>query len=302
MKPPVSPIKTLLLAVWLPCAAAVFAQSPMRPGNSEWPRQTGCLYGAGTAETFFSAAQGRMRQLNVNVPQGHTTPEEYRKNGGPRNDSMPTFPVVYLLDGGINEDYLHVAGLLQFMDMVDLFAPHILSGIVNENRRYDFTHPATDPDDLKLIPQSGGSRGFIGFLKEAQAYTDTHFSTNGHRTLIGQSLGGLLATEVLLTDPQLFDRYIIVSPSLWWNRGSLLASAAETLRGSPGWKKPRPVEVYIVVGKEGEQMENDAARLAELLKAASIPGLTVDFRCMPDETHATILHNALYQTFLKIGK
>lgn len=282
----------LLLAALL-LVQATWAQLPF----TEPPRDMKPL-AVGSEERFFSKALGSMRQLNVYTPQGYDTlPPAYPLRGNLQK--TPAYPVIYLLDGTANEDFLHVAGILQFMNMMEMFPPHILAGIANEKRRHDFTHPATDPDDLKLIPESGGSGTFIPFLGEAQTYMDNYFWTGGQRTLIGQSLGGLLATEILLTKPYLFNRYIIVSPSLWWNKGSLLASAAEKIKA---WPQIGNIEVYIVVGKEGDRMEKDAAGLAEVLRAAKVPYLRVDFMRMPEETHATILHNALYQTFLKIGQ
>ena len=63
---------------------------------------------------------------------------------------------------------------------------------------------------------------FIAIEKELQPYIETKYKTNNDKTIIGQSLGGLFATEVLLKKPTLFNKYIIISPSLWWDNGSLL--------------------------------------------------------------------------------
>ncbi len=81
-------------------------------------------------------------------------------------------------------------------------------------------------------------------------------------------------------------------------QGCAAASAAEKIKA---WRAhAHPAEVYIAVGKEGDQMEKDAARPAEALKAAKIDRMKPDFEEFPKETHATILHNAVYQTLLKI--
>ena len=60
-----------------------------------------------------------------------------------------------------------------------------------------------------------------------------------------QSLGGLLATEILLKNPEMFDNYFIISPSLWWDDESLLNQAGTLLSKSPDTKK----FVYVSVGK-----------------------------------------------------
>ncbi|MCG7859670.1 alpha/beta hydrolase, partial [Flavihumibacter sediminis] len=83
-------------------------------------------------------------------------------------------------------------------------------------------------------------------------------------------MGGLLATEILLTKPALFTKYIIVSPSLWWDNASLLQGKLTN------WSINDSLQVYIAVGKEGltpganpRVMEVDANLLYEKLKALS---------------------------------
>jgi predicted alpha/beta superfamily hydrolase len=115
--------------------------------------------------------------------------------------------------------------------------------------------------------------------------------------LIGQSLGGLLATEILLKRPLLFNKYIIISPSLWWDNGSLLNQASTLLEE----KFDRPTAVYIGVGKEGltpganpRVMEVDANLLADKIRAGNSKQVTVQFDYLPQEDHATIMHIAVF--------
>ena len=115
--------------------------------------------------------------------------------------------------------------------------------------------------------------------------------------LIGQSLGGLLATEVLLKHPLLFNKYIIISPSLWWDNGSLLNAPSAIL--SDGFKQN--TGVYIGVGKEGlapshtpHVMEVDANLLSDKIKGTKSKQLTVYFDYLPQEDHATITHQAIF--------
>ena len=81
--------------------------------------------------------------------------------------------------------------------------------------------------------------------------------TDSIKTLIGQSLGGLLATEILFKNPDLFDNYIIASPSLWWDDESLLKYSPN----SYSTKK----SIFIAVGKEGKVMERTAKELYDKL-------------------------------------
>ena len=109
-----------------------------------------------------------------------------------------------------------------------------------------------------------------------------------------QSLGGLLATEVLLKKPALFNRYIIISPSLWWNNASLLQQVSQLISNVK-----QITSIYIGVGKEGlaptetpHVMEVEANVLADKLKNSKNDKLKVFFDYQPDEDHGNISHQA----------
>ena len=133
-----------------------------------------------------------------------------------------------------------------------------------------------------------------------QPFIEKKYKGNHSKTIIGQSLGGLLATEILLTRPTLFNTYIIISPSLWWNDGSLLQLNPEVLQPNFSQK----TSIYIGVGKEGlwpgkgnHVMEVDANILADKLRQAKNKNLKVYFDYMPEENHATSSHPAVFNAF-----
>ena len=75
----------------------------------------------------------------------------------------------------------------------------IVVGIANVDRRRDFTFPTTIEADKKSYPTTGHSDKFIAFIKyELQPNIEKKYKVNTDKTIIGQSLGGLLATEILL--------------------------------------------------------------------------------------------------------
>jgi predicted alpha/beta superfamily hydrolase len=113
-------------------------------------------------------------------------------------------------------------------------------------------------------------------------------------------LGGLLATEILFKKPSLFTRYIIIRLSIWWDNRSLLQQTPAVL--SPGFTQQ--TDVYIGVGKEGlaangppRVMEVDASLLAEKLQVAKSSRLKVCFDYLPQEDHATITYQAVFNAF-----
>ncbi len=232
----------------------------------------------GTTEQLHSTALREVRLLNIALPQGY------------HPDSAARYPVVYLLDGSADEDFIHIAGLYQFAAFPWLAwqPPSIVVGIANVDRKRDLTFPTSIAADKEQFPTTGGSAAFMDFLAlEVIPLVEARYRTNGERALIGQSLGGLFATEVLFKRPALFGTYYIVSPSLWWDAESLLAQPATFLTDPDS----APARVYIAVGKEGRVMERDAKHLAALVRKS--PRIRVGFNFLKEYDHANILHRAV---------
>lgn len=255
------------------------------------PAETQKPFVLGVVDELPSNELGETRTLNIYLPEGYNP-----------NDTT-TYPVMYLLDGSADEDFIHIAGLVQFnsFEWVNQVPKSIVVGIATVDRRRDFTFPTTLEADKKAYPTSGHSDRFIRFLeKELQPYIENTYHTRKSKTLIGQSLGGLLATEILLNKPTLFNTYIIVSPSLWWDNGSILNRTSTVLDSS----FQEQTDVYIGVGKEGltpteipRVMEVDANVLAEKIKGTQSKKVSVFFDYLPQENHATIMHQAVSNSF-----
>ncbi len=225
------------------------------------------------------------RILNIYLPHGYS------------KDSVKEYPVIYLLDGTIDEDFIHVAGLVQFgsFSWINMIPETIVVGISNIDRKRDFTFYTDDKGYTKEFPTTGHSAPFINFIeKELQPFIKNNYNTNGTNTIIGQSLGGLLATEILFKKPDLFDNYIIVSPSLWWDNESLLEynPASYTTNKS----------IYVAVGKEGEIMERETKVLYEKLKPLHKKNSKVYYQFFEKQNHADALHLAVYDAFEKLFK
>jgi predicted alpha/beta superfamily hydrolase len=245
----------------------------------------------GVIDEIQSKELNEKRILNIYLPEGYN-PTEATK-----------YPVIYLLDGSADEDFIHISGLVQFnsFEWINQVPKSIVIGIATVDRKRDFTFPTTIEKDKTRFPTTGHSDQFIAFIeKELQPFIEKKYKTNDSKTIIGQSLGGLLGTEILLKKPALFNKYVIVSPSLWWNNGSLLDLDSEMLKEN----FKQPTEIYIAVGKEGlaptaipHVMEVDANLLAEKLKASKSKNVKTYFDYFPEENHGSILHTAVFNSF-----
>jgi len=231
------------------------------------------------------------RTLNIYLPDGY------------HPDSAATYQVIYLLDGSADEDFIHVAGLVQFANFpwVDLLPKSIVVGIANVDRKRDFTYPTSVKEIKDAFPTSGKSANFISFLeKELQPFIDKNYKTSSTKILLGQSLGGLVASEILLKKSQLFSHYIIVSPSLWWDDQTLLKEQPVFLKSD--FKKD--LSIFIGVGNEDKYkvMETDARALFAISQKEKKENIKAHFHFFEDLNHGDVLHLAVYEAFKMLFK
>jgi len=255
------------------------------------PTQTTKPFILGVIDEIQSKVLAEKRILNIYLPEGYN------------QQDTTTYPVIYLLDGSVDEDFIHIVGLVQFnsFEWINQVPKSIVVGIATVDRRRDFTFPTSIKADKKKYPTSGQSDKFRSFFEtELQPYIDSNYKTNHDKTIIGQSLGGLFATELLLKKPALFNRYIIISPSLWWDNGSLFNQTSDLLTAN----YTQQTDIYIGVGKEGltptetpRVMEVDANVLAEKIKTTKSNKVKVFFDYLPEEDHGTIMHQAVSNAF-----
>lgn len=240
----------------------------------------------GQVHEIESKILNQKRSLNIYLPPSYTVADSKK------------FPVVYLLDGSANEDFIHVVGMYQFNSFpwVNTTKESIIVGIENVDRKHDFTFPSSSEKDKKMTPTSGGSEAFRNFISsELQPYIEKNFKTSNEKTLIGQSLGGLFACETLIKQPTLFNNYLIISPSLWWSNGELipLFKSVET-------KSLLHSTIYFAVGKEGVMpstephiMEVDVNLVYDELAQRNELKNKIYLDFLPAENHASIGHIAL---------
>ncbi|HEX8386383.1 MAG TPA: alpha/beta hydrolase-fold protein [Rubricoccaceae bacterium] len=259
-----------------------------RPGDSAVAAHVAPPVGGGRAaplvigETFTlpSSVLGETRRINVYAPYGYAESDTLR------------LPVLYMPDGGVQEDFLHVAGLVQILSLNGGMRPHLLVGIENTERRRDLTGPTEVAADRAIAPRVGGSAAFRAFLRdELRPAVDSLYRTTGETAIVGESLAGLFVVETLLLEPTLFDTYVAIDPSLWWNGGRLAADAAALIQRAPGAGKT----LYLATSSEGEV--EVAERFADVLGTGGAGGLRVHDVHLPEETHLTVYHPAALGAF-----
>jgi uncharacterized protein len=122
------------------------------------------------------------------------------------------YPVVYVLDGDAH--FLSTVGMIQQLSQANgnsILPEMIVVGIENTDRQRDLTPFLATPDDnIKKNP-------FVNFLEaELLPYVDKNYNTAPYSILIGHSLGGLTAIDILTHSPTLFNAYLAIDPSMWY--------------------------------------------------------------------------------------
>jgi predicted alpha/beta superfamily hydrolase len=237
-----------------------------------------------------SRALGEARPINV------YTPPQYRASPG---GAAEPFPVLYMPDGGLDEDFPHVVRMVDSLIARGVIRPVIVVGVPNTERRRDLTGPTRVKSDSAIAPRVGGSGAFRRFLREElMPEVERRYRTTHERGIIGESLAGLFIVETFLMEPTLFTHYIALDPSLWWNAGSLLNSAGQRLAGFDHDSRT----LYLASSREPSTAVG-SARLDSLLRAAPPLGLRWTYRPRPDLEHATIFRalerDALVEAFRK---
>ncbi|KHA76715.1 esterase [Janthinobacterium lividum] len=240
----------------------------------------------GESFSIDSQALKEKRHINVYMARAWDTPPD------------APLPVLYMPDGGVAEDFLHVAGLLQVSVANGTMRPFMLVGMQNTQRRRDLTGPTENAEDRKIAPVVGGASAYRTFIRdELMPEIKRRYRTTGETAIVGESLGGLFVVETYLLEPQLFDHYLAFDPSLWWNHGALPRQAAALLaKGAPGKHS-----LYMASSSEAG-IAIEVQRLADVLQKQAPPGLQWHLEKMPEETHGTIYHPAALKAFRSVFK
>jgi predicted alpha/beta superfamily hydrolase len=272
--------RLLSAAVFLACLTSM---TPSQGGSA--PASQATPLAIGETFTIESKALGEVRRINVYLPPPCSEPADAR------------CPVLYMPDGGLAEDFLHVAGLVQVSVGNGTMRPFMLVGIENTQRRRDLTGPTQNAEDRKIAPQVGGSAAFRRFVRsELMPAVKARYRTRDETAIIGESLAGLFVVETLVTEPDLFDTYIAFDPSLWWNDGAMVKDAARTLASLGG----RAKTLYIAASRDDR--DDMVQRFADVLKKSAPANLKWFYQPMPEETHATIYHPAALSALRRLFK
>ena len=206
--------------------------------------QTGNQIVIGTADSIQSKILNQNRKFYVHIPNANTGNEVVKKR----------YPVVYLFDA--DAQFASTVSMIQYLSTnYNSVCPEmIVVGILHTDRRKDLTptHAAVDLPfvDSAFSKSSGGGEQFISFIeKELIPYVDSHYATQPYKMLIGHSLGGLAVMQTFVHHTSLFNSYICIDPSMWWDNQTLLKEAKSALEK----RNFQGTSLYLGIAKTAEE-------------------------------------------------
>lgn len=215
-------------------------------------------------------------------------PDSYHESSG----TEKSYPIIILLDGYVH--FKTTVGIVQFMssDRVrnNFMSETIIVAIENVDRERDLT---VTKIKTKRVNTMGGGRNFLNFIeKELIPYIDKNYRTEPIRTLIGHSLGGLLTVNAYMDKNSVFDTYIAIDPSLWWDE-ALMKSKVDAIDTKSFNKK-----LYIATANQEERRyeknKKKHDRYYELLKIKSNKQMHVKIESFDNENHRSVPLKGIY--------
>jgi uncharacterized protein len=193
------------------------------------------------------------------------------------------YPVLYLLDGRTH--FQHAIAATTFLSNGGIIPKMIVVSIHNVDRNRDFS-----PVHTERIPTSGGAENFLHFLsEELTPYISEKYRASSFSILMGHSFGGTFTAFSLLTNPELFNAYIAISPYLQYADNYIVKESKKLLKP----KYDHPKYFYMTVGNEPDYIE-PLEEFSTTIQDKSKNAIDLKFVKMESEDHTSIPYLSLF--------
>ena len=190
--------------------------------TSVWANTEAASISIGKKFEMHSNVLNESRNYWVHLPRGYNENKNY--------------PVVYLLDA--DWQFHEATGVFHHMAKNGRMPASIVVGVLNTKRLRDMlpTNSNLMPDGQPAdsLNESGGAKNFLKFIKtELMPEIEQTYAIHPHNTLIGYSFSGVFTLYTLLEDPSLFQTYIAMDPSIWFDNEWLVKKLAKQIDQQP---------------------------------------------------------------------
>jgi predicted alpha/beta superfamily hydrolase/glyoxylase-like metal-dependent hydrolase (beta-lactamase superfamily II) len=198
------------------------------------------------------------------------------------------YPVLYVLDAEYNFGCVAyiVRRLIRNGDIPKILVVGVAYNTTEDDFYLKRERDCTPPSEVHGS-RSGGAENFIRFFEDELIPTiDRDYRTiPGDRTIVGHSIGGLFGTYALFTHPDLFAKYLIVSPSLWYSKDMIFQYEQEFAERN----KTLNAAVFLCTGRdENPQMIRTTDEMIETLEERRYQGLRLAHLIPEGEHHRSV--------------
>ncbi|ABE53538.1 putative esterase [Shewanella denitrificans OS217] len=242
------------------------------------------------SHVYSSNLLARDYVIDVILPPGFNPQDQDKK-----------YPVIYILDG-----YVHfpMTGFNMYLEQLvgddgaSKTPKAIVVGIEQPIMKYDWKIRTLDMTPTEIEKNGnvigGGADKFLSFLNdELKPFINSTYSGDvNDQTILGHSLGGLFTLYTLFSQPESFDRYVIGSPTTWWDDDYIFELEDDFSEGNVDLKK----HVYLFVG--GDEVCNSDGELCGVagvrkmtrkLKSRGYASLNVTKKVFKNEHHNSVV-------------
>lgn len=235
---------------------------------------------------------GRTYQVFVTRPRSYVDHPERR------------YPVLYVTDADYAFPLLRqIAGRLngngpKIEDFILVGLSYAIGEDGMPSRRRDYTPTAGGARGKAIGTPHGQATAYIDYLRDqVLPFVAGRYRTDENRRYyLGHSYGGLLGTQVLLSDPTLFAGYVLGSPSYWYDDHHMDGMEAAFAAAH----QDLPAQVYMYVGEYEDMrpgdpryakrynMVTDARRMTRSLRSRGYPSLRIELDVLQEEDHLSV--------------
>lgn len=232
-----------------------------------------------------STESGQEYELYIKLPNNYKT-------------STKDYPIAILQDIGVTSAVTENAvNLMAGKEIDDLILVGIsyskdVSPEISRTRDFTPTHAPNErgAHSLEAQAHSGAANEYIRFLGDEviPLLSSKYRIKNSNKIFIGHSFGGLLGAYILLVNAELFDSYIISSPSLWYDERVMFRLEERYSKENTMMR----AKVLLYIGQEERKsrrgnMVQDLLRYEKSLKSRNYDGLDVKAAVLEGADHSS---------------
>lgn len=256
-------------------------------------------------------SNGRHYEIWIDLPAGYNDVDASSQKAYPAlfvTDANYAFPLIRSIRNRLG------AGGQNIADFVLVGLSYARQDSPTDSRSLDYT-PTNVLAKKSANSQSYGAKAYSGaalyadyLRQQVIPFVLQHYRVDPKQKIfVGHSYGGLLGAQLLLTQPDTFNSYILSSPSLWFDQGYVLKQAQQQSAS-----QARLSATVMLYAGEYEQikagaryarnvnMVADMQQFEVMLRQCHTDGFRVHSQVIADEDHLSVFPGMISRALVKL--